>query len=137
MSPVRCGKLPVKRLKVPPVPQGSADPIATGDFLKNMTVLDTIAAGILADKTTRSTARVMALRERREIAVSIARVRGVDVDGKRLQAPTKPDEADRPPLAPTLRIDLSALPDEMRERILAQNASKIIAEDEDVDPTAN
>jgi hypothetical protein len=102
-----------------------------------MTQLDRIASKILADPGTKTTAKAMVLRERREIAVNVARVRGVDVDGKRLQAPTKPDEGDRAPLAPALRIDLSALPDEMRERILAQHASKIIAEDEDVDPTAN
>lgn len=98
-------------------------------YLKRMAELDKIAARILGDKATKTTAKAMLVRERREIATHVARVRHVDVDGK-LIAPPPPDEqgAESGAPLPGLTIDLSRLSAEQRAEILKQHADKIAEE---------
>lgn len=92
---------------------------ATVAYLAALTVLDSTAEALLKSKETKTTAKAMILRERRELAVHIARVRGVDVDGKR--DPATSGEADRLPGTKTgLLIDLSNVPAELREKIIAR-----------------
>lgn len=93
---------------------------ATAAYLAALAALDTTAATLLKAKETKTTAKAMILRERRELAVHIARVRGVDVDGKRDPA-IPPGEGDQSPAMKTgLLIDLSNVPPEMREKIIAR-----------------
>ena len=95
----------------------------TTAYLTALAALDSTAAGLLKAKETKTTAKAMILRERRELAVHIARVRGVDVDGKR-DAPKPPGSGDQPPMKAGLLIDLSNVPPDLVEKILARQAAQ-------------
>lgn len=104
---------------------GATGEKAKRDYLKRMAELDRIAAKKLASGDTKATASAMLVRERREIATHVARVHGVDVDGKLIAPkPIEPgDDTDTP--IPGLTIDLSRLPAEMRAEILKHHAEKV------------